>query len=96
MLHIENVPGFQKQFDGKIFKHFIEELEMSGYVIKHKVLNAKMFGIPQNRERLFIVGTKNKNFKFPYETHLNLEDSLFANYEKNSFLFMKQYVIYQK
>mgnify|MGYP002624488244 CR=1 FL=1 len=45
-----------------------------GYHIYWKVLNTKNFGIPQNRERIFIVGFKDfRDFSFPKEIHLELK-----------------------
>lgn len=53
----------------------IEEFRNAGYYIKYKLLNASEFGIPQKRERVFIVGFKNfddyTNFHFPLPTTLN-------------------------
>jgi DNA (cytosine-5)-methyltransferase 1 len=42
----------------------IQELEKYGYKIKYKVMNTRDYGIPQDRSRLYIVGTK-KNFRWP-------------------------------
>ncbi|MBS1503238.1 MAG: DNA cytosine methyltransferase [Bacteroidetes bacterium] len=42
----------------------IEELESLGYKTNYQLLNAVNYGVPQNRERLFLVG-HNSNFKFP-------------------------------
>ena len=39
-------------------------LENSGYHLEYKVLNASKFGVPQNRERVFWVGTKDRKFDF--------------------------------
>ena len=53
-----------------------------GYHIYYKILNTKDFGIPQNRERIFIVGFKNwREFKFPKEFPLDktLKDLLEDN-----------------
>ena len=47
-----------------------------GYHIYYKVLNTKDFGIPQNRERIFIVGIRDdsdNNFRFPKEIPLKLK-----------------------
>jgi DNA (cytosine-5)-methyltransferase 1 len=46
------------------FDLVIEELQKLGYFINHKLLNAVNFGIPQNRERLFVIGHRSK-FDFP-------------------------------
>jgi len=46
------------------FELVIDELRKLGYLIDYKLLNAVNFGIPQNRERLFVFGHRAK-FKFP-------------------------------
>jgi DNA (cytosine-5)-methyltransferase 1 len=46
------------------FEMVIEELKEEGYFIDFALLNAVHFGVPQNRERLFVIGHKS-NFKFP-------------------------------
>lgn len=46
------------------FDLVIEELQKLGYFIDYKLLNAVNFGVPQNRERLFVVGHRSK-FYFP-------------------------------
>lgn len=55
---------------GGVFGRFISDLEKLGYCVKWTVLCAADYGIPQTRERLFIVATKGKNgFSFPPPTH---------------------------
>lgn len=45
---------------------YIDTLETYGYTNYYKVLNAKNYGIPQNRERLFVISTLDKKpFEFP-------------------------------
>ena len=46
------------------FDLVIKELQKLGYIIDYKLLNAVNFGVPQNRERLFVVGHR-ANFTFP-------------------------------
>lgn len=64
---IENVKGMLSMQKGRVFEEIIEAFEdpcnFQGrpYSTSWKVLQAKEFGIPQNRERLFIIGTKNKD-----------------------------------
>lgn len=62
----ENVPGMLGNNKGKTWQAITEIFESLGYDIQYKVLNAKDYGIPQDRRRLFVVGFKNKtNFEFP-------------------------------
>lgn len=49
------------------FELVLKELRKLGYLIDYKLLNAVNFGIPQNRERLFVFGHKAK-FKFPKQS----------------------------
>ncbi|HLO60967.1 MAG TPA: DNA cytosine methyltransferase [Bacteroidales bacterium] len=48
------------------FEHVVKELHDLGYIIDYQLLNAVNYGIPQNRERLFVFGHKSKSkFMFP-------------------------------
>lgn len=67
---LENVKGFMSHDKGNTFKVVKSTLEELGYEVHAKVLNAKGFDVPQNRERIYIVGilrskTNNKTFEFP-------------------------------
>jgi DNA (cytosine-5)-methyltransferase 1 len=65
----ENVKGLLSANRGQALPLIIKELEKSGYRVKYKVLNASHFGVPQKRERVFLVGFRNAraydNFEFP-------------------------------
>jgi DNA (cytosine-5)-methyltransferase 1 len=68
----ENVKGLMTLQKGAILKKVIDDFTTVGYDVKHKLLLASNFGIPQKRERLFIVGVRKDikiNFQFPEETH---------------------------
>jgi DNA (cytosine-5)-methyltransferase 1 len=56
MILLENVKGFVNHDKGRTMKIVTETLEELGYNVFYKVLNARDFGVPQNRERIFIVG----------------------------------------
>ncbi|MHB8597481.1 MAG: DNA (cytosine-5-)-methyltransferase [Ktedonobacteraceae bacterium] len=53
---LENVKQLVGHNEGRTLKHIMETLNDLGYYTKHKVLNALKFGVPQKRERIFIVG----------------------------------------
>ena len=74
MLLLENVKGFVNHDKGKTMKIVRETLEDLGYNVFYKVLNARDFGLPQNRERIYIVGLNKRKlgsigFKFPEPTY---------------------------
>jgi len=64
---LENVKGLINHEKGKTFKTILNNLTNLGYKVSYKVLNARDFGLPQNRERVYIVGflEHNINFNFP-------------------------------
>lgn len=72
---LENVKNLKGHDNGRTFKIILETLRKLGYYTKYKILNSMTHGnIPQNRERIFIVGfldkIKAENFQFPKETKL--------------------------
>jgi len=63
---LENVKQLKTHDNGNTFRIIQEKLHALGYVIHHQVLNALDFGLPQKRERIFIVGfQENIQFNFP-------------------------------
>jgi DNA (cytosine-5)-methyltransferase 1 len=65
---LENVKGLIHHDKGNTWKVILNELEQLkkiGYNVKWKILNTRDYGIPQNRERVYLVGTKGKEFKWP-------------------------------
>lgn len=56
-LIIENVPGLLNSHDGDDFRTVIETLDELGYGVSWRVLDAKYFGTPQRRRRVYIVGS---------------------------------------
>lgn len=53
---LENVKGLTSHDDGRTFRTIICSLDELGYDLEWQVLNSKNFGVPQNRERVYIVG----------------------------------------
>lgn len=52
----ENVPGALSSSHGEDFRCLLESLDALGYGLAWRVLDAQFFGVPQRRERLFLVG----------------------------------------
>ena len=62
----ENVKGLYDPRNKESLNLIISEFEKCGYDVFHKLLNAYDFGLPQNRDRIFIVGI-DKKFKVDFE-----------------------------
>lgn len=72
VIFCENVKNLVNHDRGKTFKVIRRILENLGYKVYEKILNSKNFGIPQNRERIYIVAFRedidSSDFSFPEET----------------------------
>lgn len=70
VLLLENVKGLKTHNKGKTLNTILRVLDELGYNVRTQILNAKHFGVPQNRERLFIVAWRKESrvldFKFPF------------------------------
>jgi len=63
---IENVPGLKKMDNGYFLEAICNDLHDNGYTPNFKILNSANFGVPQYRERIFIVASKHGiAFDFP-------------------------------
>lgn len=100
----ENVKGLLSDDNGKTFSEWVNLLggkSVNGnpvifpyedavpYHLHWQVLNAKHHGVPQNRERVFLVGIRDdKDFRFPIEEHLTkrLKDVLESDVDSKYFL----------
>jgi len=67
VVFLENVKGFKNHDKGNTFAVVKKTLEDLGYKVFAEVLNAKDYGVPQNRERIYIIGFLDHdiNFEFP-------------------------------
>lgn len=75
---LENVKNLKGHDGGKTFEIIMKTLNDLGYYVKSQVLNSMEYGnMPQNRERIYIVGFKNKkqydNFNFPEPLKLKIK-----------------------
>jgi len=72
VIFCENVKNLVNHDRGKTFKVIRRILENLGYKVYEKILNSKNFGVPQNRERIYIVAFRedidSSDFSFPEET----------------------------
>lgn len=71
---LENVAGIKSLNGGDDFKNILKALEDSGYTVKHKILNAADYGVPQNRRRIILTGVRNDlndgyEYRYPSPTH---------------------------
>lgn len=88
----ENVKGFLSINGGKSYQRFLDALRKLGYFCHAEILNTKDYGIPQNRERLYIVGFLNADeyhafFYAPKQAlELKLGDMLDCEVDEKYFL----------
>jgi DNA (cytosine-5)-methyltransferase 1 len=64
---LENVPNFLRHRRGMVWRQFGSDLRQAGYDVRHSVLSPHQFGVPQIRERLYIVGSRRglSDFRWP-------------------------------
>ena len=107
---LENVKNLVNHDHGNTFKIIVDSLQEEGYYLKYKVLNTMDYGnIPQNRERIYIVGFRNKEdyckFVFPIAVPLTntisdiidfnkkQEDKYYYTEKSKFYSLLKQYII---
>ena len=83
VIFLENVKGFRNHDKGNTFKVVKKTLEDLGYSVFSKVLNAKEFGVPQNRERIYIIAFLDKDMNFEFPTPLSRDVKLGHILEKD-------------
>jgi DNA (cytosine-5)-methyltransferase 1 len=75
VIFCENVKGLTIHDRGRTFKVIKRAFEQIGYTVYDKALNSKDFGVPQNRERIYIVAFRNdinsNGFQFPERNNSN-------------------------
>lgn len=79
---MENVKGLLSMKNGNVIKIILKSFEDIGYNAEYKILKASDFGVPQNRERVFIIGYLKKNglkVEFPkptVKTYISVEEAI--------------------
>ena len=95
---LENVKNIMNHDNGKTFKRIIHELESLGYVCFHHIFNSADYGVPQRRNRCYIVAflgeyfnTPEFNFPKKQELKVTTQDLLDDDVEEKYFLTKKIY-----
>lgn len=86
VVFFENVANLIKHDSGNTFKTVCNTMTELGYFVTYKLMNASDYGIPQQRNRIYIVASTNekliKNFTFPKERPLTKDAFAYFNKEK--------------
>ncbi|MCM3638606.1 DNA cytosine methyltransferase [Sporosarcina luteola] len=101
----ENVKGITTRTHKEFFDKFITLLDELGYNVNHQTLDASKYGVPQSRERVFIIGIrKDLNTSFRFEemessSSLNILNDAFKDIEglpnhENTFKYFSRKAIY--
>lgn len=89
----ENVRGLMNHDEGRTWQVVQDVFDSLGYSIHSSLLNSRDFGIPQNRERIFVIGFRNAKTKFvfppPIQLHLTMKDLLEDTIDSRFFLKQK-------
>lgn len=72
---LENVPGLVSHDNGRTFETILNNLRSIGYSVEWRILNSSEFDVPQNRIRVYIVGTLNPNLRLAIKSDKGPSDS---------------------
>ncbi|CAC9427624.1 Modification methylase [uncultured Gammaproteobacteria bacterium] len=72
----ENVKGLTNHDKGNTFETMKTTFDELGYKYFYKTLNSKDYGVPQHRQRIFVVGFKDKNVNFDFPEPIPLQNSM--------------------
>ena len=75
-LILENVPNFEKHEDGQTWERVQDLLRAEGYSVRLKKLSPHEFGIPQIRQRIYIVGSRSSLSQFRWPKRTNTDVSI--------------------
>ncbi|WP_223593618.1 DNA cytosine methyltransferase [Neobacillus bataviensis] len=78
MFVMENVPGLVKRAKGYFVEQILQDFREIGYHVEYAILKASDYGIPQIRQRVFFIGSRNNKFPifFPPQTHFDPKGKL--------------------
>ena len=73
IITMENVPRLIRFQDGRIFNSFVNKLEKFGYHVRFMIAHCPDFGVPQDRDRLVLIGSRHGEPVLPEPTHASDE-----------------------
>lgn len=73
---MENVVGLATHEQGKLIDRIQTRFRAAGYAVDWKIVNAASFGVPQRRERLIMVGSRDSEVAFPLPSHRATGDTI--------------------
>ncbi|MCJ2183926.1 DNA cytosine methyltransferase [Novosphingobium sp. 1949] len=79
---LENVPGFKTRYGGQIYQQARKAFSALGYELEDRILNARDYGVPQNRNRFVMVGIQRSlglHWTWPEPTHGGHTEGLFGS-----------------
>ncbi|MGC7560855.1 DNA cytosine methyltransferase [Pasteurella sp. PK-2025] len=80
---LENVKQLKGHDKGQTLSIILEHLKLAGYKVYYDVLRARDFGVPQNRERIYIVGFLDHKINFHFPQPLDVETKVGDILEQN-------------
>ncbi len=101
ILFLENVKNFINHDGGNTLSTVVEILEGLNYSIHFKVLNTSHFGLPQNRERVYIIGfhksfIEKPNFKFPDTKIISSLEEILEENPENAKIIKRDDIVFYK
>jgi DNA (cytosine-5)-methyltransferase 1 len=72
----ENVRGLLNHDGGRTWEIILQVFDSLGYKVHAKTLNSRNYGIPQNRERIFVVGFRDKSSDFSFPEPIDLQHTM--------------------
>jgi len=99
LLFLENVKNLVRHDNGKTFSHMLSILDNLGYTVFYKVLNAGHYGVPQFRERAYMVcfrkdlGVHNYLFPEPLNSYSYLQDILLPDNDTQKYVITRDDIV---
>ncbi|MGP6147456.1 DNA cytosine methyltransferase [Jeotgalibaca sp. A122] len=82
----ENVKGMMTLGKGEVIKQIIEDFESAGYTVTPHLVNARDYGVPQSRERVFLIGVHKEKIEDKFGYHYELPEPTHGNPNEISLL----------